>query len=526
MEGEEGEEGDDGEGGEGSEGLEGIGEEEGIGGEEGSSDRSGEWAGTERGSAMPPPPEPLNVDRFWNTDRVRRALQEAWMELGVKMTINRWRQCYPAIQRKFTRDKEVAGMLDVLYTDSNGRTKEEAVNRMIEDAVERQSGHSREREEQHYGRGVFDSPFTTESLQAAFRRVSVDWHRFLRFDSAFRHEQADPDVRERIKREEEEEQFRRWIWIRRIDIDAQLKRIVGETAEFRGLQRPGLTAIVERQSRVLIVMRTGGGKSLFFMLPAAGSQDGVSVVVVPLNALRTDLKDRCDRAGIASAEWEGGKRPPYRARIVFVTPEAAVQEAFGRFMNEKIASGQLERVVIDECHVILEEAEQSFRPDILRLYEMLEKRTQVLFLTATLPPSEEAVFFRLMGLSRSDVVMFRDVTTRPNVAYSVVEYEREDMEREVQRVVEAKKKQYPLPGQMIVYCKTIAQAKSLAVVLGCSVFHRRVGTEQEKGSILRRFTAGGEQVITATNAFGLGIDAPSIRVVIHVGTRQSMKQYA
>ncbi|KAK5110984.1 hypothetical protein LTR85_012294 [Meristemomyces frigidus] len=325
---------------------------------------------------MEAPPEPLNVDGFWNTDRVRRAVQSEWMSrFGVRMTINRWRQCYLAIQRKFTRDREVAGMLDVLYDDSNGRAKQAAISRMIRDAVEEQSGYTREREEQNYGRGVFDSPFTTESSQAAFRRVSVDWHRFLQFDSALKQEQADPDVRERIAKAEEEERFRRWKWIRQIDIDAQLKRIVGVAAEFRGLQRPALTAIIERQMQVLIIMRTDGGKSLFFMLPTAGSQDGVTVVVVPLNALQADLKQRCDQVGIAYAAWEGGKRPPYRARIVFVTPEAAVTEAFGRFINEKVASRQLERVVIDECHIVIEEEEEAFRPDILQLYEMTEKKT-------------------------------------------------------------------------------------------------------------------------------------------------------
>lgn len=123
--------------------------------------------------------------------------------------------------------------------------------------------------------------------------------------------------------------------------------------------------------RVTIVMRTGGGKSLFFMIPAAGSTDGVTVVVVPVVSLRQDLVDRCEKVGISVAVWDG-RRPPYYARIIFITPESAVTLAFGRFIDEKRASCQLERIVIDECHSVLE-ASAKWRPRMLRLHEMAQK---------------------------------------------------------------------------------------------------------------------------------------------------------
>lgn len=72
---------------------------------------------------------------------------------------------------------------------------------------------------------------------------------------------------------------------------------------------------MQRHLRVLIVIRTGGGKSLLFMLPAASSWDGVTVVIVSLCSFREDSKDRCDKAGISCAEWNE-ERPPHWASIV------------------------------------------------------------------------------------------------------------------------------------------------------------------------------------------------------------------
>ena len=98
--------------------------------------------------------------------------------------------------------------------------------------------------------------------------------------------------------------------MRQSDITSQLIRLVGKGAQFRGLQQPGLDAIIRRERRIMIVMRTGGGKSLFIMIPAMCCRGGVTIVMIPVNSLRADLKGRCDRGGIACAEWKG-ERPAH-----------------------------------------------------------------------------------------------------------------------------------------------------------------------------------------------------------------------
>jgi superfamily II DNA helicase RecQ len=374
-----------------------------------------------------------------------------------------------------------------------------------------------------YGVLLTESPTVTATERNMFRRVSTDWHRFLRFQSAW-DEQSNPMSQRQLDEERAKAQMRRWKQMRAVDVEMQAKRLYGSSATFRGVQKPALDAIVSGHPRILVVMRTGGGKSWLFMLPAAGSVDGVTIVIVPTISLRQDFMDRCNRDGISCAEWDGS-RPPYHARIVLVVPESAVSQGFGRFMDEKRTMHQLERIVIDECHTVLEST-ADWRPKVLELCQMTEKGVQVVFLTATLPPSKEPAFFDAVGVQENDVSICGDNTSRPNVGYSMVEYERDDEDEAVQRLVEVKRRQHPAPGQIIVYCKKIEQARRLAKVLQCSVYHRTVGSNEEKKDILRRLTGQQERVFTATNALGLGVDAPTIRVVIHVGIRESLAQYA
>lgn len=154
--------------------------------------------------------------------------------------------------------------------------------------------------------------------------------------------------------------------------------------------------------------------------------------------------------------------------------------------------------------------------------------TQLVYLTATLRPQDEVEFSRLMGLpeDKEGCHWFRGSTRRHNVGYRVVLYDGKEEAELIERLVEEKKGQYPLPGQIVIYCSTVELTKELAKRLGCLCYYREVGDAEEKKAIVRQLCEGKEQVFTATNALGLGVDAPSIRVVIHVGVVRKLKDYA
>jgi superfamily II DNA helicase RecQ len=99
----------------------------------------------------------------------------------------------------------------------------------------------------------------------------MDWHRFMQFPSSYEIKNVSPDIKRRIKREQDSRKFERWRQMQDIDVEDQLKKMYGAQAWFGGKQQEALDAIIGGQSRIVVVMRTGGRKSLLFMLLAAAS---------------------------------------------------------------------------------------------------------------------------------------------------------------------------------------------------------------------------------------------------------------
>ncbi|KAJ5675321.1 P-loop containing nucleoside triphosphate hydrolase protein [Penicillium maclennaniae] len=180
------------------------------------------------------------------------------------------------------------------------------------------------------------------------------------------------------------------------NITEALQRMTGQpTMQFRGVQGAAIQSIQAGHSRVVVVMPTGGGKSMLFMLPAW----------------------RCQAAGIPCVEWDSNRHPDHAA-IVFVTPESVFTDGFQSFLNRQRELMRLDRIVIDECHMILNESEK-FRPRLQQLGRLHQCGVQMVFLTATLPPCEESRLFQRMQVTREDISMHRERTSRHNVAYRV-----------------------------------------------------------------------------------------------------------
>ena len=468
--------------------------------------------------------------------------------IGVKLNISAWRQIAIAITRKYIRE-------EYRFESSNEESEEcedfDEDNHQGDSAWDLQSGHGTRMAGMIYARLLFEGQFEMQSQKEKYRQVSQEWHRFLGFPSATQGFGVGVGVKRKRSHWEEvnkEMQELRWKHLKHANIQAGLEIMVGNEAKFRGMQKPAIDAIIRGHSPVMVIMGTGGGKSLLFMLPARIASGGSTIVVVPLVALQGDLQERCEKAMISSVVWNS-QRPYERARVIFVTPESAASKRFATFINQLQELHELDRIVIDECHTILD-GSPSFRPKLRQLGELVLVGAQMVYLTATLPPRDEAGFFELMHIPRQQLRLFRDRTTRKNVAYQVQEVEVPAPQNSfgwgaekvgfdavihdaLSQLVGQKLKEYAMPAKIIVYCSSIKGAEELGEILGCDVYHRSIDSKDGKFRRLDDWRnardnggAGQGRVIVATNALGLGVDVPDIRVVIHVGKIWALKDYA
>jgi superfamily II DNA helicase RecQ len=451
-----------------------------------------------------------NVDGFWDTDRLKRVMRKVWKSsIGTSVSPAQWRQLFPAILRLHSADPAIHTLLDHVYL---GKKPE---------AIQEQSGHTRFIEERMYGLRTDENPFSTQGEQARFKRASQHWHRLLHFESALGRRVEDEE-KERVRQERVQ---KKWQDFKKVNLHRTLRQMKGDRAEFRGQQEAGLRVIMRGEEQVVVVMGTGSGKSLLYMLPAVCSPDGLTILVVPIVALKDDQKRRCKEAGLEVHSWNDQSNIGARsAQVVIVTPESAVTKAFGRLINSEYYSGRLERIVIDECHVVLDSI-NGWREKIKELKEMTEKGVQMVWMTATLPPKTEEVWMKVMGVDETKATWVREATTRKNIAYRVQEYMKADERQEVKDLVAAKLEEYS-DGIIIVYCQRIEQCKTLSEELRCPTYFREVGIGVEKARLLEELRRGRIRVITATNALGMGIDIPNIRVVINVGIRTTIRQFA
>jgi RecQ family ATP-dependent DNA helicase len=467
--------------------------------------------------------------RSWTSERARKILKESAMRwMGVDgLNISGYRQIAIAISRRYCREDRFEEEKSKLE-ESEGWDEDNADG---DDPWDLQAGHGTHVAGMIYARELMEGDHSIISRREKFRRVSHVWHCFLGFPSA--HQGVGMSGRAKRKRQVYEEemqdaQLARWKRLRGVDIHAELEKMLGSEARFRGLQEPVLQAIMKHQSPIVAVMGTGVGKTLLFQLPAKSMSSGTTIVISPLVSLQDHMVERCQQAGISCVKWDA-RQCHSPSQIVIVTPESAVSKSFGTFLDRLQGMHQLDRVVLDECHAPLDSTDE-FRPKMRRLGELVERGVQMVYLTATLPPHAEPEFMNIMRIKADDVHMFRAPTSRPNIAYSVVEYEEDEFGRgdirAVCRLVEQKLEEYPAPAKIIIYSSSIITTQEVSSALDCHAYYRDVGDTAVKDEIRKAWESADGRVVVATNAFGLGIDRPDVRVVVHIGPIYQMRNYS
>ncbi|MCA9567962.1 MAG: ATP-dependent DNA helicase RecQ, partial [Myxococcales bacterium] len=316
---------------------------------------------------------------------------------------------------------------------------------------------------------------------------------------------------------------------------AVLREVFGHGA-FREGQASAVSAALGGRDAI-VVLPTGGGKSLCYQVPAVvlhRAGRGATVVVSPLIALMEDqvraLRDR----GVAAVALHSGqdaeaKRQAQRdapgAALIYVSPERLALTGTRRWLD-RIGVGLF---AIDEAHC-LSEWGHDFRKDYQRLHELRDLwDAPVLALTATATP--RVVDELQTGLRLRDPVRVHGDFLRPNLRF-VVEQHRGDKSR-VARVAEWLDRlglgRRGTDGRAVVYAGTRKRVVAVAQDLrdrGYAVAHYHAGrTDSARANAQDAFVEGKARVLVATTAFGMGIDLPDVRLVAHVSTPPTLESY-
>jgi ATP-dependent DNA helicase RecQ len=316
-----------------------------------------------------------------------------------------------------------------------------------------------------------------------------------------------------------------------------LRRFFGLT-DFRPGQEDVVRAVLEGKN-VLAVMPTGAGKSLCYQLPAL-LQGGLTLVVSPLISLMHDQLEKLKERGILADRLDStmserqvakvmhslGVGDPARPTILYLTPERVADRAFRAALVKRRPDG-VRLFVVDEAHCISQWG-HDFRPAYLGLGDAARElgSKSLLALTATAPPKVRQDI--LDRLSIPDATLVAVGTVRPNLSFAVVRARSEDDKRK--KLAELLSR-LTTQGQGIVYVATVKAAEELGAFLtdaglAVGVYHGRL-TSPVRTQVQNTFMQGssGPRVMIATNAFGLGVDKPDLRYVVHYHFPGSLEAY-
>jgi len=315
-----------------------------------------------------------------------------------------------------------------------------------------------------------------------------------------------------------------------LDLHSSLKKYFG-FSKFKGLQEGVIQNILEGRN-CFVIMPTGGGKSLCYQLPAL-MQEGTAIVVSPLIALMKNQVDAIrgisSEVGVAHVLNSSLTKTEIKqvksditsgiTKLLYVAPESLTKEEYVEFLQ----SVKISFVAIDEAHCISEWG-HDFRPEYRNLKSIISRLDDdipVIALTATATPKVQEDIIKNLGIY--DAVLFKASFNRPNLYYEV-RPKTQNIESDIIRFV---KQNSGKSG--IIYCLSRKKVEELAQVLqvnGVSAVPYHAGFDTKTRSKYQdAFLMEDVDVVIATIAFGMGIDKPDVRFVIHHDIPKSIESY-
>ena len=300
-----------------------------------------------------------------------------------------------------------------------------------------------------------------------------------------------------------------------------------------------LPAVFNRQD-VLVVQTTSGGKSLLYQLPAvmeACSQ--LTIVFSPLRALQENQVSALQRHGIRAAALNADLPPAKRQELLASLHKTALlylapEQLRSPDLLSALDHCSISRVVVDEAHVLPQDG-LSFRKaygTIGSFIHSLPSRPQVIACTATATPKERRAILRSLGMENPVCCIYP--IRRENLRLQIKRVEsrkghKDALEQNLFHAVERELERWDNTGSVILYAPTVKRVKQLARWLKGRGWDAGKYTGKMKSNKRQKaaadFLSGKRRILVATNAFGLGIDKPDVRLVIHAGLPLTLNGY-
>jgi ATP-dependent DNA helicase RecQ len=294
---------------------------------------------------------------------------------------------------------------------------------------------------------------------------------------------------------------------------------------FRPLQKEIIESLLEGKD-TLAILPTGGGKSICFQVPAM-AREGICIVVSPLIALMKDQVENLKKRSIPALLIHSGMQRKdviqtlrnathSYFKFLYVSPERLETSLFKEFLPAL----DINFIAIDEAHCISQWG-YDFRPSYLRIAEFRKSlpRTPILALTASATPEVQKDIRDKLEFASDNT--FSQSFERKNISYSVFE-----PASKIPKLVEILQK---VKGTGIVYCKSRKRTKDIAGILtmhGISADHYHAGLKpEERNQKQQDWINDKTRVMVCTNAFGMGIDKPGVRTVIHIDCPDCLENY-
>jgi len=428
----------------------------------------------------------------WDTDRMTDMLRKVTgRQIGLKMTNRLYRHIAIAIDRQHIRP----GMND---DDESGDCAAEDEASYAHDTM---AAHSKRIADMRYARVNNLTGNLTPETMSIYREICDRSHTWLGMPSR----DTKPvrlQGKERVSMTNEDKAK---------EIDRVMTELYGFNWKWKSEgQRDSVERTVAGVSPLFIILPTGGGKTLSFMVPTKMRNSGTTVVITPLIALGEDLVRRFTGANVDTVLYR--EDCPRRAKVIVAVTETARKDHFRQFVMELQLEGKLDRVVYDEAHKLV--SDQSYRPYIAMTKD-LRLRCQMLFVTGTCPEELVRDLTEEMVIPTPHVI--RESYYKPAFIYSVQVCR--NVARAVRERISSVSSNRDGDSKCLVFCRTRNDVRRYSKEYDGHMYISGASTNRSE---LNAWNGG---LMFATSALGAGMDIERIEDILHVDLPYGMLDY-